>query len=157
MEEKTKKVLGSLQTLCARREYCSADMYAKALSRLDGDERAAAEVVEALVRDRYVDDARYAAAFARDKASLDGWGPVKIRYALTARRLDRACIDAALSQVDADQASGCLRALLTARWKQLKGDPQARLKLIRYALSRGYEYAQVEALVREVSAPDQAI
>ena len=152
MDEKSKKVLGSLQTQCARREYCSAEMYAKALSRLEGDEKAAAEVMEALVGDRYVDDARYAAAFARDKASLDGWGPVKIRYALAAKRVDRPLIDAALAQVDADQASGRLRVLLTARWKQLQGDPQARLKLIRYALSRGYEYAQIESLIREISA-----
>lgn len=157
MDEKTKKVLGSLQTQCARREYCSADMYAKALSRLEGDERAAAEVVEALVRDRYVDDARYARSFASDKASLDGWGPVKIRYALSSKKIDRADIDAAIARVDAAQASERLRTLLAARWKQLKGDPQARLKLIRHALSRGYEYAQVDALIREISAADQAI
>ena len=151
MDERTKKVLGSLQALCARREYGSADMYAKALARLEGDEKAAAEVVEALVRDRYVDDARYAAAFARDKAQLDGWGPVKIRHALRARRVEEGCITAALAEVDADKADERLRSLLESRWKMLKGDPQARLKLIRFALSRGYEYAQIESLIREIS------
>ena len=152
MDERTKKVLASLQTQCARREYCSADMSAKALTRLEGDSQAAAEVMEALVRDRYVDDARYAAAFARDKAQLDGWGPVKIRYALRAKKVEGHFIDAALAEVDTDKADERLRGLLEARWKMLKGDPQARLKLIRFALSRGYEYAQIDALIREISA-----
>ena len=43
-------------------------------------------MVAELKEDRYVDDARYAAAFAREKASLQGWGPVKIRFQLRGRR-----------------------------------------------------------------------
>ena len=87
------KVLDRLRTLCSRREYCSGDMLKKAaeyLSRYgcepDMVPDAAEEVLEALRKDRYVDDLRYASSFARDKSGIAGWGPVKIRYALSAGR-----------------------------------------------------------------------
>ena len=81
--------LSRLQRLCSKAEYCRADIYRKALKDLDGDAAEAARLVEELVRDRYVDDARYAQAFAREKASLQGWGPVKIRFQLRAKGLGK--------------------------------------------------------------------
>ena len=77
--------LSRLQRLCSKAEYCRADIYRKALKDLDGDAAEAARLVEELVRDRYVDDARYALAYAREKASIQGWGPVKIRFQLRAK------------------------------------------------------------------------
>ena len=147
MQENTLRVLNQLQNQCSRRELCSADALAKALKALDGDAAAAQEVLDSLIRDKYVDDLRYASAFAREKAQLDGWGPIKIRHALAARGIPSATADAALSEVDPQAASARLDRLLAAKARTLEGDPQARLKLIKFALSRGYEYAQIQNLV----------
>lgn len=144
MDEAQKKVLGKLQAQCSRREYCSSDVRTKAIKALDGDAQRAAEVLESLVADRYVDDLRYAAAFARDKAHLGGWGPVKIRYALSGKGIGRDVIESALSEIDQDASAGKLQSLLAAKARTLEGDPQARLKLIRFALSRGYEYSEIQ-------------
>ena len=133
-----------MQGRCARREYCRAEMRQKALKALDGDDAAAGEVLESLVADGFVDDARYAGAFAREKAVLDGWGPVKIRYMLKAKGIESADIDAALATIDADAAAVKLDKLLAAKARSLQGDPQARLKLIKYALSRGYNYDDIK-------------
>ena len=78
-------MLDRLQTQCVKREYCRSDIFRKALTAFDGDKDAAERLVESLVEDRFVDDSRYAAAFAREKARLSGWGPVKISFALTAK------------------------------------------------------------------------
>ena len=59
------KCLSRLQRLCSKAEYCRSQMYTKALRDLEGDADAAKRVVDSLVADRYVDDARYASAFAR--------------------------------------------------------------------------------------------
>ena len=136
--------LSRLQRLCSKAEYCRADIYRKALRDLDGDAAEATRLVEELIRDRYVDDARYASAFAREKASLQGWGPVKIRFQLRAKGVSDAVITAALEEIDEDSADARLRRLLEAKAKTLEGDPQFRLKLIKFGLSRGYEYSQVE-------------
>ncbi len=151
MNDSQKKVLHSLEAMCARREYCSSDIGRKALERCEGDEAAAAEIVESLKADRFVDDVRYASAFAREKASLTGWGPVKIRFALRSKRISDADIDAALSEVDLQAASDRLEKLLRAKWKTLQGDEHARLKLLKFALSRGYEYSAVESVVDRIS------
>ena len=147
MDDKLKKVLSRLEAQCSKREYCSSDMLSKALKALDSDAEAASELVSALVKDGFVSDLRYATAFARDKSSLTGWGPIKIRYALSAKKIDRETIDAALSDTDSEKAQEKLEKLILAKKKTLEGDPQARLKLIKFALSRGYEYDQVRKLV----------
>lgn len=142
------RCLSRLQKLCSKAEYCKADVYRKALKDLEGDEEAAAKVVEALMADRYVDDARYAAAFAREKATLQGWGPVKIRFQLRAKGVSDEVIAAALEEIEPEKADARLAKLLEAKAKTLKGDPQGRLKLIKFALSRGYDYDVVKKMVQ---------
>ncbi len=118
------------------------------------DAAAADAVVASLVADGYVDDRRYAAAFARDKSSLSGWGPVKIRSALLARGIDRAVVLEALEEIDPERAASRLEKVLEAKWRTLRDDPQGRLKLIRFALSRGYDYEPVRPLVERLTRPE---
>ena len=66
-------VFGRMAWLCSRREYCSAAVLGK-LRQKGLDDKDAAAVLERLVRERYVDDARYARAFVRDKALGVGGG-----------------------------------------------------------------------------------
>ena len=148
MISKDDKLLSSLQALCARKEYCSADIYKKALKGLEGDEEAAAAMVALLVKDQFVDDLRYATAFARDKACLDGWGPVKIAFQLRGKGIDASTVDKALDEVDTDKADARMRAVLEAKARTLKGDPELRLKLLKFGLQRGYEYDRLNPAVK---------
>lgn len=97
-EGKYLKVLNMLQARCSRSECCSRDMRTKALKALDGDEEAAERIVASLVADKFVDDLRYASAFAREKSSLSGWGVQKISFALTGKGIDRQTIAQALDR-----------------------------------------------------------
>ena len=144
------KCLSRLQRLCSRAEYCRQDMYRKALKDMEGDADAAERIVAQLVAERYVDDARYAAAFAREKSSLQGWGAVKIRFQLKGKGIAGEAIRAALEEIDPEKAADRLDRLIAAKYRTLQGDPQCRLKLLKFALSRGYEYADVEAAVSRV-------
>ena len=150
MDEQKIKVTDRLRGLCSRREYCVEDIRQKALKALDGDAALAAEVVETLVKEKYVDDLRYASAFARDKSSIQGWGEVKIRYMLSARKVSREVIDQALSEIDTERASSKLQKLLETKYRSLREDPQCRLKLLRFALGRGYSYDEVNDLVNQL-------
>lgn len=145
------KCLARLQRLCSRAEYCSADIYRKALKDLEGDAGDASRVVASLKEDRYVDDARFAAAFAREKASLQGWGPVKIRFQLRGKGISEADIAAALADIDTEKADARLEKLLAEKLRSLEGDPQCKLKLIKYALSRGYDYEKIATFVARMA------
>lgn len=137
------KVLDRMRNLCSRREYCRADIRKKVLAALDGDSAAADKVVEVLVSERYIDELRYASAFARDKSSLSGWGETKIRYMLSSKGVPRDVIDNALMEIDLPKALTRLEKLMENKFKTLKDDPQCFQKLLRFGLGRGYGYEQI--------------
>ena len=141
------KVADRMRALCSRREYCRKDVMKKVMTALDGDVAKAEEVVAKLVEERYVDDLRYATAFARDKASIAGWGEAKIRYMLSSKGIDRELIAQALDEVDDKRAETRLEKLMENKVRSLRDDPQRRLKLLRFGLGRGYSYDQVTEML----------
>ena len=138
------QALAALMRLCARAEKSEGD--ARRLMRGWGlAERDAEGVLAKLVRDRFIDDARYAGAFVREKLRLSGWGGYKIRTALQRKRIDRALIDAALAEADRSGMDERLRRQLERKARTAKYTTQYELKtkLIRYGLSLGYDYETV--------------
>ena len=138
------QALAALMRLCARPEKSQED--ARRLMRGWGlAERDAEGVLAKLVRDRFIDDARYAGAFVREKLRLSGWGGYKIRTALQRKRIDRALIDAALAEADRSGMDERLRRQLERKARTAKYTTQYELKtkLIRYGLSLGYDYETV--------------
>jgi len=150
MMKDPQKVADRLRGLCSRREYCRSDVMKKAVAALDGNQSEAARIVDILVEERYVDDLRYASAFARDKSSISGWGSVKISHMLSAKGISRDIIKEALEEIDEEKASSRLDKLLQSKARSLKDDPQAKLKLLRFALGRGYGYDEVKDIVDEL-------
>lgn len=138
------QALAALMRLCARAEKSQED--ARRLMRGWGlAERDAKGVLAKLVRDRFIDDARYAGAFVREKLRLSGWGEYKIRTALQRKRIYRALIDAALAEADRSGMDERLRRQLERKARTAKYTTQYELKtkLIRYGLSLGYDYETV--------------
>lgn len=150
MEEKNKKVLCHLQRLCVRRECCTSDLYAKALKFLEGDEAAAADLLAELKRDGFVDDFRYASAYAREKAEMEGWGRFKITRFLAAKGIDRELVSEALAQTDRAKAERRLEEVLASRYRLWADEPDCRLKLLKFALSRGYDYDEARPVVERL-------
>ena len=82
------QALAALMRLCARAERSEED--ARRLMTRWGVAPADRErVLERLRRDRFIDDARYAEAFVREKINLSGWGARKIADALHRKRIAR--------------------------------------------------------------------
>ena len=144
------KALDKMRRLCSRREYCVADIRSKLMKVLEGDLQKVDEALNTLIKEKYIDDLRYSTAFARDKASIAGWGQVKIRYMLSAKGVARDIIEQALEEIDESKASGRMQKLLENKYKSLREDPQCRMKLLRFALSRGYSYDEVNMAVSEI-------
>lgn len=132
-----------MRALCSRREYCRRDVLKKVMTALDGDSAKAEEIVQKLVQEKYVDDRRYASAFARDKSAISGWGQAKIKYMLAAKGVDRDIISEALGEIDDKRADDRLQKLMENKARSLKDDPQRRMKLLRFGVGRGYGYEEV--------------
>lgn len=144
------KITDDMRRICSRREYCVHDIRKKLMLKMDGNAVDVQKVIDTLVREKYVDDYRYAAAYARDKSSLSGWGIVKIRHMLTSRQIAPDVIARALEEIDGSRAQIRLDRLMENRFRTLKDDPQCRLKMLRYGLGRGYPYDELIAVVDKI-------
>ena len=135
---------------CARKECCVKELREKLL-RKDASEEQIAQILGYLQAQGFLDEARYAQAFVRDKSRLQGWGALKIRYALQAKDIPKVAIQAALADLDPKQQASALQKMLAAKWKTLKAptEAQAKAKLLRFALGRGFSYEEIwDAIAR---------
>ncbi len=147
------QALAQLMRLCARAEKSERD--ARRLMRGWGlDDRAAAEVLARLVHDRFIDDARYAGAFVREKMRLSGWGEYKIRAALQRKGIAKENIEAALGETDRTGMGDRLRTQLERKTRMIRYSTRYELKnkLIRYGLALGYDYETVHETVAAMVA-----
>ena len=137
--------------ICSTREYCISEIVRK-IERLKGDDAIDTQaIISQLCKDKYIDENRYAAAFARDKSALAGWGEQKIRYALSAKAVGRDAIDFGLEQIDAGAARKKMEGVLGTRYRSLKGEEREILaKLLKFGLGRGYSYNQIKAFYDNV-------
>ena len=57
------------------------------------------EVLTELIIEKFVDEERYAKAFASGKFRLNKWGRIKISYVLRQKKLSEYCIEKALREM----------------------------------------------------------
>lgn len=153
------QALASLMRLCARAEKCEGD--ARRLMRNWGIPTADAEqVVARLVRERFIDDSRYAAMYVREKVHLSGWGAYKIRTALRRKAIAAPIIEEALSQLEGTNLQERLLERLQRKLRTTKAKTpyDLRTKLLRYGASLGYDFETVREAVTQClpNTPDNS-
>jgi regulatory protein len=101
---------------------------------------------EYLERERYVDERRYARAFANDKVRLERRGRQHIRQALRQKGVSAAVIEQTLHDLDPEEYAVAFRQLLAQKRRHYAGQPNAHLK-VRAALFRaGFELELFEEM-----------
>lgn len=137
--------LARMEIKCAAAEHCSweirTSLMRKGLS--PGD---ISTIIDSLQSRGFVDDARFARAFVRDKYRFSAWGRYKITAALRAKQIDRALIDDALGEIDRREYVGTAFRTVASRLRQIPADTDRRKvyeKLLRFGVGRGYEMALI--------------
>ena len=131
----------ALAALCAQAEHCQYEMLEK-MRRWELTEDAQARVMAKLIKERYVDDERYAQAFVKEKIRYNKWGRRKVEQALWQKRVDEDIRKRVLDDVDDDEYLNVLRPLLKQKRKTIKAqnDYELNQKLIRFAVGRGFTF-----------------
>ncbi|MEZ4917754.1 MAG: regulatory protein RecX [Saprospiraceae bacterium] len=132
------EILAKLEHYCAYQERSPKEVRQK-LSELGADAEASELIYTILLGDNYLNEERFAMAFAGGKFRVKHWGRHKIRMALRKHGIGNALIEKALSEIDPDQYEATLRRLLEAKRAQVEGDPRARQKILNYMLQAGFE------------------
>ena len=66
---------------------------------------------------------------------------------LSSKGVTKDVIVEALTEIDDAKASDRLIKILENKYKALKDDPQCKIKLLRFALGRGYSYDEVKEII----------
>lgn len=128
-----------LTSLCSTAEHCSHEMIEK-MQRWQLADDTQARIIEYLVKEKYIDDERYARFFAKDKIRYNKWGRRKVEQAMWLKHIDGDIQRDVLDDIDDEEYLAVLRPLLKTKRKSVKAssDYEMNMKLIRFAIGRGF-------------------
>ena len=146
----------TLAALCAQAEHCQWEMLEK-MRRWEVPEDAQARVMQRLVKERYVDDERYAQAFVKDKIRYNKWGRRKVDQALWQKHIDEDIRKRVLDEVDDEEYLSVLRPLLKQKRKSTKANSDYELnqKLMRFAMGRGFTFDIIRQCIDVEEEPEE--
>lgn len=106
-----------------------------------------------LIEEQYLNEERFAEAFAGGKFRMKQWGKVKIAQELKQKGVSAYCIKKALRSIDEDQYIATIQKLAEKKWVTLSGNREIKKqKVIRYLLQKGYEYQNMDTIVKVLAA-----
>lgn len=129
-----------LQQYCAYQERCHAEVRDKGLQLgLRGQELE--DAIAHLVSENFLNEERFAIAFAGGKFRMQQWGRRKIKMMLQQKQVSDYCIRKGLSAIDPDDYDRTLTALAAKKSASLRGEHPLKKtqKIIQYLLQKGYE------------------
>lgn len=110
---------------------------------------AAERIISGLIKDRYIDEQRFASAVVHDKLMFNRWGRVKIRLYLKNQCIDELTINTAMEQIDEKEYVEILRSVVAGKSKSIKATDkwQHDAKLMRSVVQCGFEPELVRSFV----------
>ncbi|MEY3270684.1 MAG: hypothetical protein RIS89_786 [Bacteroidota bacterium] len=143
------QMLQKSEAFCAYQERSSFEVIEK-LKRMGAEDGEILQVLNALIDARFLDDERFAKAYAVGKLRIKHWGVNKIKQGLQLKRIDRELIAQAIAAMyDEENYIGILQQVAQRKWQELhkEKDPWMRKqKLFRFLASRGFNYDEFSEL-----------
>ncbi|RYE27495.1 MAG: RecX family transcriptional regulator [Sphingobacteriaceae bacterium] len=109
------------------------------------------QIISELISNNFLNEARFASAYALGKFRMKGWGKIKIKQALKLKRVPENLIKKALEQIDLDDYLARLQEILEKKAALLKEkEPYKRnYQLKTYAYGKGYEGNLVAEILKD--------
>lgn len=149
-KELFKTSLSKAMALCSRREFCCSDIREKlqswGLGSIDTE-----KIITSLIKEKFINEERYASAFVKDKFNYNKWGKIKIAAHLRAKAIPGDVIKSALDSIDNVLYKKTIKEILFSHRRSVKAKNQYDLKgkLLRYGLSKGFESNLLYDLLNE--------
>ena len=147
-----KKALSDkLKKYCAYQERCHKDVEEK-LKKLKADEDMSNEIISELIKENYLNEERFAIAYARGKHRINKWGRNKIKRELKQRDISTYLINKSLEEIIETEYLSTLRHLLEEKNKTIKAKNifERKKKLFSYAYGKGYENELIMEVIEEM-------
>jgi regulatory protein len=107
------------------------------------------EMIVWLIENNYLNEVRFAKAFAGGKFRIKHWGRIRIRQELKMKGLSEYCINAGMNEIDDESYMDGLKKLLAKKAEEFDFENKIvkKQKLARYAIGKGYESNLVWQLI----------
>ena len=145
------QALSRAASLCSGSEHCSSEIRKK-LQPWGLTPTQAEDIISYLEIEKYINNTRFCRAYCLDKFRYNHWGRIKISQMLRMLEMDDSDIKEGLTAIDEDEYLQALLHILSQKDRQLKdSDPYIRRgKLIRHALSRGFETHHIMEVLSQI-------
>src|SRR6185436_12462299 len=134
------QALQKLKHYCAYQERCHSEVKEKLFSlgvwKKDHD-----EIIATLIEENYLNEERFAIAFAGGKFRIKQWGKIRIKAELKKRRVSDYCINKALQQISDQEYLQTMKKLAVKYNASQKDEPalDRKRKTIDHLLQKGFE------------------
>ena len=142
---------------CAYQERCHREvkdkLYGFGLNTKEVD-----QILSTLIEENYLNEERFAIAFAGGKFRMKQWGRVKIKYELKQKQVSEYCIKKGLKEIDEDDYAAALKKLAREKWDSFKSEKNVFIKLRKtqdYLIQKGYEHDMIRQTLQSFQQPDE--
>ena len=146
------QALQKLKHYCAYQERCHHEVKEK-LYTLGVWKKEHDEIIATLIEENYLNEERFAIAFAGGRFRIKQWGRVKIKYELKQKQVSEYCIKKALKQIDEDHYLKVLDKLAKAKYALLKNEQYLvrKKKTMDYLMAKGFEAELIKRIVENIT------
>lgn len=146
------EALFKLQAYCAYQERCHYEVRRKLIDLgIYGDD--IDQITATLIEDNYLNEMRFAEAYAGGKFRIKKWGKYKIKRELKYKKVSEYCIKKAIKSEISDKDYYSTLVHVLEKKDRLLKEPnhyKRKQKLAKYALTKGFESAFIWELINEL-------
>ena len=144
------QALQKLKHYCAYQERSHSEVKEK-LYNLGVWKKDHDEIMATLIEENYLNEERFAIAFAGGKFRIKHWGRVKIKYELKQKQVSEYCIKKALKQIDNEEYLKVLGKLAKEKYASLKSEQYLirKKKTMDYLMQRGFEMELIRTVIEK--------
>lgn len=157
-----RRYLTAEQALQKARHYCayqerSHDEVRRKLQAFGLKRAQVEEALSRLIEDDYLNEERFAVAFAGGKFRVMKWGRNRIEYELKQRGVAAANIRRGLGAIDEREYADCIARLVAKKWDEFKGqglnDRESSAKVASHLYGRGFESTLIRSALADLERP----
>lgn len=143
--------LGKAQKLCSRHETCLSEVRKK-LDQWNVNSAYHEKIISELIKEKFIDETRYAGLFIKEKFRLNQWGIIKIRHAMKLKKIPEYIVNDAIEKLSQDEYLRTLEKIMKLKLRSLKtrNKFEQKGKLYRYAASKGFENDKIMEVINTV-------
>lgn len=145
------EALVKMQNWCAYQERSQFDVRKK-LQSLKLPTEQIDEVIVLLIEDNFLNEERFALAFAGGKFRIKHWGKQKIKNELRKHQVSDYCINKALASLGDDDYEKELKRLIEKKIAQSKQSDRRKMyySVMNYLFAKGYESDKISKALNKI-------